>query len=205
MTATSTTSRTRYLTMLALLTSVLILLEVTNLGYIKTPGLEFTIMQVPVIIGAIVMGPGAGAILGTVFGLTSFLQCVTGKSVFGAQLLMINPVGTFLTTVPTRALMGLVCGLIFLAFTRRSRSGSVPYIVSSLAAALTNTVLFMGALVLFFYNTDYIQGFVTALGSPNALVFVLAFVGIQGLLEAIICAIAGSAVSRALVKYFRKN
>lgn len=205
MTQQTTLSRTRYLTTLALLVSVLILMEVTNLGYIKTPGIEFTIMQVPVIIGAITMGPTAGVILGTVFGTTSFLQAVTGKSFFGAQLFAINPLGTFITTIPTRALMGLVCGLIFLSLRKRLKESVLPYVAASLSAALLNTVLFMGALVLFFYHTDYIQGFVQAMGSPNALLFVFAFVGIQGLLEALICAFSGTAISRALVRYMRKG
>ena len=49
-------SNVSYMVRLAVLVAILILLEVTGLGLIKTPGLEFTIMQVPVIIGAIVMG-----------------------------------------------------------------------------------------------------------------------------------------------------
>ncbi|NCB06229.1 MAG: ECF transporter S component, partial [Clostridia bacterium] len=64
-------SNVSYMVRLAVLVAILFLLEVTGLGLIKTPGLEFTIMQVPVIIGAIVMGPAAGAILGGVFGLIS--------------------------------------------------------------------------------------------------------------------------------------
>ena len=74
----------RYLVQLAVLTALLLLLEITGLGYIKTPVLEFTVMQVPVILGAIILGPGAGALLGGVFGLTSFWECF-GKSAFGMQ------------------------------------------------------------------------------------------------------------------------
>lgn len=56
----------------------------------------------------------------------------------------------------------------------------------------------MTTLVLFFYNTEYIQGIVTSLGAKNALAFVVAFVGVNGLVEAIVCFILGSAVSKAL-------
>ena len=96
----------RYMVQLAVLTAILLVLEFTGIGMIKTPGLEFTVMQVPVIIGAIVMGPAAGGILGGVFGLLSFWECF-GKSQFGAALLSINPFLTFLVCVPTRVLMGL--------------------------------------------------------------------------------------------------
>ena len=58
--------------------------------------------------------------------------------------------------------------------------------------------LLMSALVLIFYHTDYIQGFVTSLGVSNPFTFVVAFVGVQGLIEAIVCFILAGAISRAL-------
>src|SRR5665811_933425 len=100
--------RTLYLVRLAVLAVILFLLEFTGVGYIKTPGIELTIMQVPVIVGAIILGSGAGAILGGLFGLTSFWQAVSGKSAFGLMLFNMNPLGAFLTTIPTRILMGLL-------------------------------------------------------------------------------------------------
>lgn len=69
---TNTSPRIRYLVQLAVLVAILLLLEFTGIGMIKTPFLEFTVMQIPVIIGAIVLGPAAGAALGGVFGLLSF-------------------------------------------------------------------------------------------------------------------------------------
>lgn len=196
---TNSKDSVRYLVELAALVAILLFLEITGLGLIKTPGLEFTIMQVPVIIGAIVMGPMAGGILGGVFGLISFWECF-GKSAFGAMLLSINPLGTFMTCVPTRILMGVCCGLIFRALSRIDKTKLLSFGAASLMGALLNTVFFMSALVAFFYRTDYIQGFVQMLGAANPFVFVLGFVGVQGLLEAIICFVAGAAISKALYK-----
>ncbi len=189
----------RYMVQLAALIAILLILEGTGLGLIKTPGLEFTILQVPVIIGAIVMGPAAGGILGGVFGFISFWECF-GKSVFGVTLLGINPVGTFITCVPTRILMGLLCGLIFQALYRIDKSKLVSFGIASLSGALLNTVFFMSSLIAFFYHTDYIQGFVQYFGSANPFLFVLAFVGFQGTMEAIICFVAGAAISKALYR-----
>ena len=97
---------------LSVLIAILLLLELTGLGMIKTAGLEITIMLVPVIVGAIVMGPAAGALLGGVFGLISFWECF-GKSSFGVVLMGINPFLTYLVCVPTRILAGWICGLVF--------------------------------------------------------------------------------------------
>lgn len=194
----------KYMVRLATLVAILLLMEVTGVGLIRIPlfpGLEFTIMQVPVIIGAIVMGPMAGGILGGIFGIISFWECF-GKSAFGVVLMGVNPLYTFLVCVPTRLIMGAACGWIFLALTQLDRSKQKLFCfgAASLCGALLNTTLFMSALVLFFYQTEFIQGFVTALGVANPLTFIVTFVGFQGLIEAIICCVTGAAVSKALYK-----
>lgn len=56
----------------------------------------------------------------------------------------------------------------------------------------------MTSLVVVFYNTDYIQGFVSALGVSNPFTFVVAFVGVQGLIEAVVCFVLAGAISRTL-------
>lgn len=200
---TGSKSQVKYMVRLAVLVAILLFLEATGLGMIKTPGLEFTIMQVPVLIGAIVMGPLAGGILGGVFGLISFWECF-GRSQFGAVLLGINPFLTFLVCVPTRLLMGLLCGLIFKGLHKLDKSNLWSFGVAGLCGAILNTLFFMGTLVACFYNTEYIQGFAQLLGAANPILFVALFVGVQGVLEAIICTVVGAAIAKALYKAFQK-
>ena len=58
--------------------------------------------------------------------------------------------------------------------------------------------------VLFFFHTEYIQNIASGLGTSNPLFFVVLFVGIQGAIEAVVCTILGSAVSRALTAALKK-
>ena len=102
----------RELTTLGLLTGVLLLMSVTPLGYFHTFGLDISLMMVPVAIGAMLMGPKAGAWLGLIFGATSFYQAVTGSSAFSTMLFNINPIYAFLLCIPTRVLMGFLTGVI---------------------------------------------------------------------------------------------
>lgn len=169
---------------------------------LKTLGLEITFTMIPVAIGAILYGPSGGAVLGAVFGAVSFLQCL-GYSHFGAALLAINPVFTFIVCVPTRILAGLLAGLIYKALKTGCKSDIPALLTTSLAAPLLNTVFFMSSLVLFFYRTDYIQGFVSAMGSANPIMFILLFVGINGLVE-IICGFAVAfPAAKAISKYLK--
>lgn len=185
---------------MAVLLAILLMLEITGLGMFKTFGLELTILQIPVILGAIILGPSAGAILGGAFGLLSFWECF-GKSQFGATLLGINPFLTFLVCVPTRILMGWLCGLIFRAMDRKlagTKGDFASYVVASLSGALLNTLFFMTTLCLCFYHTEYIQGFASALGAGNVLLFIVLFVGVQGLVEAALCTVVGAGVGKGV-------
>lgn len=197
---------------LALLIAIMLTLELTGLGMIRLGPLEMTILQFPVIVGAILMGPRAGAGLGLVFGLISFWECF-GKSQFGTTLFSINPFFTFLVCVPTRTLMGFLCGLIYQVLHKVLVSGKdsssqvvklVPYVVSSLSGALLNTLFFMSVLLALFSTTEFIQGFIAVSGANSLFSFALWFVGIQGLVEALLCAFLGAVVSRAVDAILKK-
>lgn len=200
---TITNKRTLKMVQLALFTAIILLMAFTPLGYIKTPGLEITLLVVPVAVGAIILGPTAGAILGGVFGITSFIQAFSGP--LGAALLGISVVGTFVLCVITRILMGWLTGLIFKAMMRWDRTRLISHATANLAGALLNTILFMTTFVLLFYNTEYVQGIVTALGATNPFHFIVLFVTVNGLIEALICFVVGTAVSKAIDVFTKKS
>ena len=190
---------TRNLVMYACLTAIIVLMGFTPLGYLKVGFVEITFITIPVIIGAILLGKGAGAFLGGIFGLTSYAQCF-GMSAFGAALLAVNPISMLILCVGPRILMGFLCGLVFEKITNRSR-----FIAASLTGAISNTVLFTATMLLLFRNSEYISGMISTVGGNNLLRFVVAFVGINGLIEAFVCAIVGTAVSLALFKFAEKR
>lgn len=201
---TTTNFRTMKMVQLALFIAIIVLMAFTPIGYIKTFGLEITLIVIPVTVGAIILGPTSGAILGGVFGITSFIQCF-GMSAFGAALLGINPLGTLIVCLVPRVLMGWLTGLIFRALRKIDKNKVFSYAVASLAGPLLNTVLFMTTLMLFFYNTDYIQGIAQSLGTHSVIALVVAMVSTNGLIEAGVNFIVGTAVAKALDVYISKT
>ena len=193
------------LTTLGLLTGILLVMAFTPLGYFHTFGLDISLMMIPVGIGAMLMGPKAGAWLGFIFGATSFYQAVTGASPFSAMLFNISPFNTFLLCIPTRMLMGFVTGLIFLLVSKLDRKKTVCYFVGGFSAAFLNTVFFMGTLILLFWNTDYIQSFNQTMGNVNPFLFVVLFVGVNGAMEWPASCIAGGVVSKAVSRTLYKK
>ncbi len=184
---------------LAVLIALILIMAFTNIGYIKAGVIEISLIMIPVVIGSMVMGAGAGAILGLVFGLTSFYQCF-GMSAFGAVLLGINPFLTFLVCVVPRVLAGWLPGLIFKAMMKVDKTKTVSYFVCGLLGAFFNTLFFTSLLLLCFWKTDYIQSLCTTLNATNVFAFVIAFVGLNGALEMPASCVAGGMVSKALSK-----
>lgn len=192
-------NKTKRLTRLALFAAMIIVLAFTPLGYLKTAGLEITFITIPVVIGAVAMGPAAGGILGALFGLTSFIQCF-GMSPFGAALLSVNPVSCFFVCLLPRALMGWLTGLIFDAADRRKPESLLAYGAAGLAGPLLNTLFFMTALMLFFGSAEVI---VNLRGGMALFPFLVAFVGLNGLIEALACFVISTAICKSLSKYLR--
>mgnify|MGYP002243315177 CR=1 FL=1 len=195
-------AKTKRMVQLALMISIIFVMAFSPLGYLRTPGLTITFLTVPVAVGAVLMGPLAGAVCGLAFGITSLITALTGGSPFSSMLLSINPLGLAFTCLVPRVLEGWLCGLIFAALRPRFKNAS--YFIACLACPLLNTVLFMSSLIFFFYHTDYVQGIAASLGASNPLIFVILFVGIQGAVEAAACTVLGSAVSRTLAAALKR-
>lgn len=196
-------SNTGHLAFLGLLTAIIIIMSFTPLGYFKTGGLEITFILLPVIIGAVTMKPADGAILGGIFGITSFIQCF-GMSPFGTVLLSINWFFTLIVCLIPRILAGWLGGLVFAVLKKPDKTKFISYAAACLATPIFNTVFFMGALVLFFYNTDYIQQTAATIGATNVFSFIALFVGINGVIETVVCFIAGTAISKALAIFMNR-
>ena len=188
----------RELTLLGLLTAVLLVMSFTPLGYLNIGPLAITLNMIPVAIGAIALGPTGGAILGGVFGMTSFLQClgIGGTSAMGVILFEINPLLAFLQRFLPRLVTGLACGYIYL-WTKKLFNQSIAGYIAGFCAAFLNTALFMLTLVLFFWNTDYLQALING---RNIFLFIVTFVGVNAVFEMLVSTAVSGLLGNALNK-----
>jgi uncharacterized membrane protein len=190
---------TKQLTILGLMIAVLLLMAYTPLGYLNIGPLAITFNMIPVAIGAISCGPLGGAILGAVFGLTSFGQCigVGGVSAMGAMLFSINPLLAFIQRFVPRFLDGLLLGYIFKGLRKATKNTTLSGYLTGFLSAFLNTLFFMTALVVLFGNTEYVQNLI---GGRNVIVFICAFVGVNAVFEMISATILTGIITVALKK-----
>ncbi len=199
---TKSSARTLFMVQLAILEAILLIMAFTPLGYLQTAsGISISFLALPVAVGAVILGIKAGLILGFTFGLTSFIQCFTGDA-FGAALVQIQPFFTAIVCIVPRCLVGVVPALLFRGLQKIEKLDFVSYTLSCLAASLTNTIGFLGLLILFFEGTDAM----TAMGFSAGFLYILKVIGsLNGLLEAAIVTVLGTAICKALSVFVRKK
>ena len=191
-----TGNRSRRTTLLGLLTAILLVLSMTPLGYLNIGPLAISFNMIPVAVGAAALGPVGGAVLGAVFGMTSFLQClgIGGSSQMGVILFDINPLFAFIQRFVPRLVTGFLVGLIYKGVRKFARV-HVAGCVAGFFAALLNTVLFMGTLILLYGNTQYLTDLIAG---RNIIVFVCTFVGINAVAEMLVSTTVTGALCTAL-------
>lgn len=210
--------KTQELAALGLLTAIVFLMSFTPLGYLKVGPLSLTFLTVPVIVAAAVLKPRDAAIIGGMFGITSFIQAVTGASMLTGALFQLNPFLTFLLCVVPRVLEGFLGGLIFQGLKKIDRTQFVSYLLTSLSVPVLNTILFMSALyaevkiiaanasAAAALSGDYAKTFlsISDKAGGDLIMFFFALVGVQALIEAGVCFVLGTAISKAIAVATKK-
>ena len=166
------------------------------LGNIPIPPLNQTIIHITVIVAAFVLSTKDGMLVGLVWGLARMVKAYTLPASPLDLLLWTNPV---IAVVP-RVMVGLVAGLVFHAFLKRKQE-KVGMVTAAVLGSLTNTVLVLGFIALF-YGNEY----ATALNvDPSNLLKVLAgIVATNGIGEAVAAGLIAPFIATALMKVRRK-
>lgn len=129
--------RTRKIVITGVLSAISIFLGMTRLGFIPwITGASLTIMQIPVIIGAVLEGPVVGFVIGLIFGIFSVIQAAVAPT-GPTDVWFTNP----LISVLPRIFIGPVAWLVYQAL----RRWKIPALfMAGLVGSLTNTVLVLG-------------------------------------------------------------
>lgn len=188
----------RYIAELGMFIGVILLMKLTGLSSIPVGPLVMTFTMIPIAVGAMLLGPLAGTILGAFYGLLSLYDAITGKSLMTAAFFAVSPFMTVLLCIGTRALVGYLTGLLFRVFQKIDRHRIWSYFAGGLLAPMLNTICFMGFIVLFFYHTEFVQNLAAKKGAVNPLMFVVLVVGVQGLIEWATGLVIGGGVAKGV-------
>lgn len=203
--------KTKQLTLTAIFLSIILLFSFTPLGFINLGFIKATLVHIPVIIGAIILGPRIGALLGLSFGVLSMVINTMTPSILSFAFSPFIPVlGTNETSlwaivialVP-RILTGVVPYYVFKWLQNKKIGTKSALFISGVAGSMVNTILVMN-LIYFIFQDAYAASKNIAVGD-GLYKAVLSVIFVNGVPEAIVAGIATSAVAFVLLKVHQKN
>ena len=194
---------TRYMALLAMLCGILLVMGMTGIGFIPLPVIKATTMHIPVLLGAILLGPKAGAVLGGLFGLCSIWANTTTPGLlsfaFSPFMSTEGIIGVFKSlwiALGCRILFGLIAGWLWILARKFCKQEYIALPVTAAIATLCHTLLVMGSIYLLLA-----QQYAAAKNVAVTAVFglVMGTVTASGIPEAIIAAILVTVIGKALL------
>ena len=194
---------TRYMATLAMFCGILLVMGATGIGFIPLPVIKATTMHIPVILGAILLGPAAGAVLGGVFGLCSIWANTTSP---GLLAFAFSP---FMTTeglpgvlkslwiaLGCRILLGVIAGWLWRGLKKVLKQDYLALPVTAAVSTICHTILVMGSIYLLLAQ-QYAQAKNVAITAVFGLV--MGTVTASGIPEAIIAAVLVTVIGKAML------
>lgn len=187
---------------------IVVMTFVPNVGYINLIVIKATLLHVPVIVGSIVLGPKNGAILGATFGITSLIKNTLEPSLLSFAFSPFYSIGgiggngfSVLIALLPRILVGVLPYFIYIGIERLLKNLKARRMIAiSVACAIgsfTNTLLVMNLIFLCF-REEFAAAKNIAVDAVYATI--LGIIAVNGVPEAIVAVVIGTAISIALLR-----
>lgn len=167
------TFNTRKLVLLALLTAIVVVLQLLG-AFIKFGPFSISLVLLPIAVGAALTGVYAGGWLGLVFGL---VVLISGDA---AAFMAINPLAAVAVVLLKGALAGLAAGAVYKMFEKKNRT--VAAVAAAVVCPIVNTGVFIAGSYAFFLPTLTTWAEAAGFASATAFIF-FGMVGVNFLIE----------------------
>ena len=199
----------RRMTILAMFTGILLVMGMTGIGFIPLPLIKATTMHIPVILGAVLLGPSGGAVLGAVFGLCSIWANTTTPSILAFAF------SPFMTTegfagvlkslwiaLGCRILLGVIAGYLWQILKKFKVNENVAMPVTAAVATVCHTLLVMGSIYVLLAE-QYAAAKNVAFSAVFGLI--IGTVTASGIPEAIVAAVVVTVIGKMLLKIMQRS
>lgn len=144
--------KTVQLTQLSILAALIVVLQLMSYN-IKIGTFNLSLVLIPLVIGGVMFGPVAGAILGSLFSAVVIVGCVTGMDAGGNILWNVNPWLTVLVCLVKGTAAGFVGGAVAKLFRKKTNVPFLGVLTAALAVPIVNTGLFVLGMWFLFRET----------------------------------------------------
>lgn len=192
----------------ALMAAIVIVLANTPLGMIQLPVIKATTVHIPVIIGAVLLGPLAGGILGGVFGICSLVSNTMAPTLlsfafspFMSTTGLPGVLKALWISVGCRILIGVVSGWLWKLFEKVHLNQTIALPITGFVGAMVNTVTVMGSIYLLFAQ-QYAQA--QNVGITAVWGLIMGTITASGIPEAIASAVLVLALGKVLLRFMKR-
>ena len=199
---------TRWMVSVALMAAIVIVLANTPLGMIQLPIIKATTVHIPVIIGAVLLGPSAGAILGFVFGMCSMISNTMAPTLlsfafspFMSTTGIPGALKAIWISVGCRILIGVAAGWLWILLSKLKVNQVIALPIVGFVGSMVNTITVMGSIYLLFAQ-QYAEAKDVSVTAVWGLV--MGTVTASGIPEAIAAAVLVLALGKVLIQVFKK-
>lgn len=199
---------TRWMVSVALMGAIIIVLANTPLGMIQLPIIKATTVHIPVIIGAILLGPSAGAILGAVFGICSLISNTMvptllsfAFSPFMSTTGIFGAIKAIWVSVGCRILIGVAAGWLWKLLEKVKVNQVIALPIVGFVGSMVNTIAVMGSIYVLFAK-EYAQA--REVGITAVWGLIMGTITASGIPEAIAAAVLVLALGKVLLSVFKK-
>lgn len=199
-------AKTQEMVRIALLSALVVVLQLF-FSAVKVGPVTLNFVLVPIVIASVFISPMAGLIVGTLAGITTFIQVFTSADPFYLFLMTNNPIATALICIVKTAVAGFLAGLVYKLVSKISKYKSVNIIFSAIVCPVVNTGLFCLGMYVFFGNAMLNDvAYASAIGGNLIYFIIIGLAGINFVIELILNVVLCPLLGKALysTKFFKK-
>lgn len=135
---------------IALLMAIVVVMQFLGGILTTASGFSISLVLIPIVLGAAVYGPGAGALLGATFGVIVFINCVNGTDLGGAMVFQANPLLCFVVVLGKGILAGLSAGWVYKLIAVKNKF--LGMLLAAIVCPVVNTGVFVFCMLTLFMD-----------------------------------------------------
>ena len=183
---------------MAMLIALIVVLQFVSAMIPPIGGFSISLVLIPIVIGAAVYGPAAGATLGAAFGVIVLINCITGADAGGHMVFQASPVLCGAVVIGKGLLAGLAAGWVYRLL--RDKNAFVAMLMAAIVCPVVNTGVFLLCMAMFFVDVLAVWA-----GGSDILGYLLSGIVLVNFVPELIINIIFSPFGQRIVHTIQKN
>ena len=183
---------------IALLMALVLIMQFLGGVLTTASGFSISLVLIPIVLGAAVYGPSAGAILGATFGAIVYINCVNGTDMGGAMVFQASPVLCLLVVMAKGMLAGIASGWVYRLL--KNKNTYLAMFCAAIICPVMNTGVFVVCMLTFF--KDVLSAWA---GGSDLLTYILTGLVVANFLPEMIINVVFSPAGQRIVHVVQKN